>query len=91
LFHSTNIAGGFSRASRVVFALSLFGISLLAAGNDCLPFPIFKKRPDGTVWVGAVKGQDRVRQVLFNLKSSSEQAFFAWNEIQRTIVELLAN
>jgi len=28
------------------------------------------------VWVGAVKGQDRVRQVLFNLKSSSEQAFF---------------
>lgn len=54
-------------------------------------YDIFKKRPEGTVWVGAVKGKDRVRQVLFNLKSSSGQAFFAWNESQRTIVELFAN
>jgi hypothetical protein len=55
-------------------------------------YDIFKKVPDeGTVWVGAVKGQERVRQVLVSLKSSSGQAFFAWNPSAGTVVELLVN
>jgi hypothetical protein len=43
------------------------------------------------VWVGAVKGEDRVRQVLVSLKISSGQAFFAWNASEGTVVELLVN
>ena len=47
-------------------------------------YDIFKKLPDeGTVWVGAVKGENRVRQVLVNLKSSSKQAFFFRIECER--------
>jgi len=55
-------------------------------------YDIFKKLPDeGSVWVGAVKGEDRVRQVLISLKSSSEAAYFAWNASEGTVVELLIN
>lgn len=55
-------------------------------------YDIFKKLPhEGTVWVGAVKGQDRVRQVLVSLKLSSGQAFFAWNASEGTVVELFVN
>jgi|GEM_PF-4879246 len=55
-------------------------------------YDIFKKLPnEGTVWVGAVKGQNRVRQVLVSLKSSSGQSFFAWNASEGTVVELLVN
>jgi hypothetical protein len=55
-------------------------------------YDIFKKLPDeGTVWVGVVKGQQRVRQALFSLKLSSGQAFFAWNASEGTVVELLIN
>jgi hypothetical protein len=55
-------------------------------------YDIFKKLPDeGTVWVGAVKGQDRVRQVLVSLKLTSGQAFFAWNASEGTVVELFVN
>jgi hypothetical protein len=55
-------------------------------------YDIFKKLPDdGTVWVGAVKGQERVRQILVSLKSSSGQAFFAWNASEGTVVELFVN
>ena len=55
-------------------------------------YDIFKKLPDqGSVWVGAVKGQHRVRQVLVSLKSSSGQAFFAWNASEGTVVELFVN
>ena len=55
-------------------------------------YDIFKKLPDeGIVWVGAVTGENRVRQVLVNLKSSSEQAFFAWNASEGTVVQLLVN
>jgi hypothetical protein len=55
-------------------------------------YDIFKKLPDeGAVWVGAVKGQDRVRQVLVSLKLSSGQAFFAWNASEGTVVELFVN
>jgi hypothetical protein len=55
-------------------------------------YDIFKKLPDeGSVWVGAVKGGDRVRQVLVSLKLSSGQAFFAFNASEGTVVELLVN
>jgi len=55
-------------------------------------YDIFKKVPNaGSVWVGAVKGEDRVRQVLISLKSTSGQAFFAWNATEGTVVELLVN
>ena len=55
-------------------------------------YDIFKILPDqGSVWVGAVKGEDRVRQVLISLKSNSREAFFAWNATEGTVVELLVN
>ncbi|HTP43014.1 MAG TPA: hypothetical protein VMJ13_00530 [Candidatus Acidoferrum sp.] len=55
-------------------------------------YDIFRKLPDeGSVWVGAVKGEDRVRQVLISLKCSSPGAFFAWNASEGTVVELLVN
>jgi hypothetical protein len=55
-------------------------------------YDIFKQLPDeGIVWIGAVKGQQRVRQVLFSLQLSSGQAFFAWNASEGTVVELLVN
>lgn len=55
-------------------------------------YDIFKRLPgEGTVWVGAVKGENRVRQVLVNLKSSSKQAFFALNASEGIVVERLVN
>jgi hypothetical protein len=55
-------------------------------------YDIFKRLPDeGPVWVGAVKGEDRVRKVLISLKSISGGAFFACNASEGTIVELLVN
>lgn len=55
-------------------------------------YDIFKVLPDhGSVWVGAVKGEDRVRQVLISLKSNSREAFFAWNVTEGTVVDLLVN
>ena len=55
-------------------------------------YDIFKRLPDqGPVWVGAVKGEDRVRKVLISLKSNSADAFFACNASEGTIVELLVN
>jgi len=55
-------------------------------------FDIFKRLPDqGPVWVGAVKGEDRVRIVLVSLKSNSGGVFFARNASEGKIVELLVN
>ncbi len=55
-------------------------------------YDIFKRLPDqGPVWVGAVKGEDRVRTVLITLKSNSRGAFFARNATEGKIVELLVN
>ncbi|MGH9745000.1 MAG: hypothetical protein ACRD59_02670 [Candidatus Acidiferrales bacterium] len=55
-------------------------------------YDIFKRLPDqGPVWVGAVKGEERVRKVLISLKSNSAEAFFACNASAGTIVELLVN
>jgi hypothetical protein len=55
-------------------------------------FDIFKRLPNqGPVWVGAVKGEDRVRIVLISLKSNSSGVFFACNASEGKIVELLVN
>jgi hypothetical protein len=55
-------------------------------------YDIFKRLPDqGPVWVGAVKGEDRVLKVLIMLKSSSHSAFFACDATEGKIVELLVN
>ncbi|MGA8143766.1 MAG: hypothetical protein WB987_07755 [Candidatus Acidiferrales bacterium] len=55
-------------------------------------YDIFKKLPDqGPVWVGAVKGEERVRKVLISLKSHSRDAFFACNASEGTILELFVN
>jgi hypothetical protein len=55
-------------------------------------YDIFKRLPDRLpVWVGAVKGEDRVRIVLISLKSDSSEVFFACNASEGKIVELLVN
>jgi hypothetical protein len=55
-------------------------------------YDIFKRIPDeDSVWVGAVKGRNRVRQILVNLTSSSGQAFFAWSASEGIVVEPLVN
>lgn len=55
-------------------------------------YDIFKKLPDqGPVWVGAVRGEERVRKVLLSLRTISRDAFFACNASEGKILELYVN